>query len=163
MNRYKLNVRLIPKSAYGQNMRSVMSSREWRDLSDYVRSVQVCAGCWKRFDKTRLEAHEEWVWKLFGEQVLRRIVPLCKKCHHTVHIGRANACNEYEEAQRHYMQVRHVSQGKFNQIVNEEWKRWDKRSKIKWHLVTTPEDAWRIAKEDRQLIEKLKEKHPPKN
>ena len=163
IGRYKLNIRLIPESAYGQNMRSAMSSYEWRKLSEYVRSVEVCAGCWERYKKKDLEAHEEWLWNSSGKQKLRRIVPLCKACHHTVHIGRASANNEYEQACKHYMRVRHVSRGKFSMLVNEEWKRQRRRSHMKWTLATSPEEAWEIARRDKQIIEKQLQKRPPSN
>lgn len=163
MGRYKLNFCYIPKSAYGQNMRSAMTAYQWRKLSDYVRSVEVCAGCWQKYKSSELEAHEVWTWKNSGKQILRRIVPLCKKCHRAVHIGRAYACGEEERYAEHFMRVRKISRNKYKKLLNEAWNDLERRSHIKWHLVTTPEEAWDIAKRNQEIIKHRLEKHPVEN
>lgn len=160
MGRYKLNFSYIPKSAYGQNMRSVMTTYQWRKLSDYVRSIGVCAGCWHKYNPSELEAHEVWTWKKSGKQVLRRIIPLCKNCHRSVHIGRAYACGEEKQYAEHFMKTRKLSKRKYKKMLSEAWLKLEKQNHIKWHLETTPEEAWDIAKSDQEILQNRLKKHP---
>lgn len=148
---YKLRIHLIPQSAYGKNMRSVMTNSEWNTLSKYVRDVEVCAGCLKAKSMKKLEAHEIWKFK-DGKMKLKHIYPLCKKCHRSVHIGRAIHCNKGEKAAKRIMRYGKIPKDNFKQYYQNQWDKWRIRSTEKWTLKTTKEQAWEIAEADKNKL-----------
>jgi hypothetical protein len=103
-----LSVELVPKTAWGANLRSVLSEEEW----DYVRQsvykaanyrCQVCGGYGTNWP---VECHEEWEWD--DEDHIQRLVglvALCPACHRVKHIGLANHYGKFEEAVNHLMEV----------------------------------------------------------
>lgn len=150
---YKLKIHLIPSSAYGQNMRMLLKSGDWNMISTYCRALGVCAGCKRTRDPSKLEAHEEWDFKN-GKQKLKHIVPLCKKCHRSVHIGRATHCGRLESAAEWIMKVRKISYKKFTKMYEKAWEKRNSLEGQKYKLVTTLDDAWDIVKKDRDWLEK---------
>ena len=158
---YKLHICLIPSSAYGQNMRSVLRAGDWNKISSFTREIGICAGCNRIVSPSDLEAHEEWEFK-DGKQKVKHIVPLCKKCHRSVHIGRAIHCGRFKKAAKWIKKVRKLSSKDFNKMYNNAWTKRSKQDGRKYILVSTLDDAWKIAKKDRIWLEEKIKKHPPK-
>lgn len=154
---YKFRIHLIPSTAYGQNMRKKLKSSEWLSLSAYVRDIEVCAGCHKHFPLTKLEAHEEWSFKN-GKQKLKHIVPLCKKCHRAVHIGRALHAGKFKKASKRLMKYGKLSESEFYDFYNNAWSKRNYLSKFKYRLTTSKKKAWKIAKKDKEQLTKILKK-----
>ena len=86
---------------YEKNVRSELTTTDWQQLSRLIRyqAHGICSICGaENLDLRDMDAHEVWdyiIEKKNGEkeyiQRLREIVPVCKKCHATIHIGHTKA------------------------------------------------------------------------
>jgi 5-methylcytosine-specific restriction endonuclease McrA len=102
----ELKVQLIPKTAWGKNVRSNVKKSEWDKIRKtvYEKENMICRICGDK--DTTLHAHE--VWDFDEEthiQKLIDIVGICAACHNTIHYGRAQKMGTAKEAKEHFMKV----------------------------------------------------------
>lgn len=152
---YRLKIHFIPNKCYGHNFRNISPS-EWKKISLFVRSLNYCAGCLNPFKLSDLEAHEEWKFKN-GKQKIKHIVPLCKNCHRSVHIGRALNCGEkyFKDAVQHFRKVNKLSKKEYKIAYDKAFYKYNVRFNKKYKFSSTIEDAWVIAKKDREQLESI--------
>lgn len=84
---------LIPQSAWGQNLRAVLTRAEWRKLAALVvaRAGRRCELCGEMPVKG-LHADECWLWdEVSARQTLVRLRSVCFRCHEAKHYGRAES------------------------------------------------------------------------
>lgn len=147
----RLKIQMIPKTMYEKNVRSELTTTEWQQLSRLVRysAHGTCPICEKEnLDLRDMDAHEVWEYIIERDekgkkvyiQRLKEIIPVCKACHATIHIGhtkalgQTNHSNCYERAVDHFMEVNHCGYTKFKEKEMKAHKKWLKRSKHKWKL-----------------------------
>lgn len=132
----KLNIELIPKTAWGENLRKSLKQSEWdkirkavyakQDLHCYICDVQC----------TSLDAHE--LWEFNEETHVQRLVDIigvCKACHNTIHFGRAQKVGYEKEAVEQFLKVNDCSMFEFKEEVLKAKIDYQRRSKIpKWTL-----------------------------
>ena len=115
-----LHVELIPASMWGKNVRAVISRENWDGLRFAFNATNIpppffklrhlrslpwattpgCSVCGAEGES--LELHEYWDFDdVKRVQKLTDLVPLCRDCHLTMHIGRANQLGLGERATRH--------------------------------------------------------------
>ncbi len=86
---------MLPRSTYGSSLRTVIDPDGWQRLRRAAGRMTggACAWCgevnlasgWRTW-----ETHEVWIFDLATKrQVLAAVVPLCRTCHRTQHIGYA--------------------------------------------------------------------------
>ncbi len=86
---------MLPRSTYGSSLRTVIDPDGWQRLRRAAGRTTggACAWCgevtiarrWRTW-----ETHEVWTFDLAAKrQVLAAVVPLCRTCHLTQHIGYA--------------------------------------------------------------------------
>ncbi|MGB3673788.1 MAG: hypothetical protein WA988_05055 [Candidatus Nanopelagicales bacterium] len=86
---------MLPKSTYGSSLRTVIEPDGWRRLRRAAGRTTggACAWCeevtlagrWRTW-----ETHEVWTFDVATKrQVLAAVVPLCRTCHLTQHVGYA--------------------------------------------------------------------------
>lgn len=125
----KLIIDLVPGTMWGKNVRAVVSIEVWDTLrwnfgatwakphfprfriSDghNIRSNAACGGCGVQVEE--MELHE--VWKYDDEKLIQkldRLVPMCRKSHLVLHMGRAKKVGQGDEAMTHL--------GRFSRVVN---------------------------------------------
>lgn len=134
--KYKLNFELVPKSAWGCNLRKELSKKEWDKLRHeaYSRANGYCAICGKKVDQ--LEAHEVWDFNIKKKtQKLVNIIGICKKCHNTIHIGLAQIKGFEQEAIKQFMEVNECDIKECLKAKEQARKIYNEKSKInKWNL-----------------------------
>lgn len=131
----KIKMQLIPRPCYGRNLRSVLEEEDWVQISRAVRSDCTCAICKRKFSSiSKLEAHEEWVFKK-GKQTLKRILPLCKKCHRAIHIGHTAyevSDKKYKKIRKWYCKINHCNKEQFYADRREAYRQWAILSNQNW-------------------------------
>ena len=86
---------MLPRSTYGSSLRTVIEPDGWQRLRDAAGRTTggACAWCgevtlgnrWRTW-----ETHEVWTFDLATKrQTLEAVVPLCRTCHLTQHLGYA--------------------------------------------------------------------------
>lgn len=136
---YKLTVELVPKTAWGNNLRKLLPRDDWDKLrrAIYAAYGYQCAICDAR---GQLHCHEQWSYddQCFI-QSLKDVIPICVMCHHVKHLGHAGIlANEgkldYEGVIRHFMRVNECTRADFEWAKNDAFQRWRWRSRFKWRL-----------------------------
>lgn len=101
----KLAIELIPQSCSASNVRSHVDQATWDRLRRwcYQRAGYTCETCGAT--DCEMHAHEVWRYDDFGNQVLVRLMALCKKCHEVKHMGRAIMTGRGQHARLHLQRV----------------------------------------------------------
>lgn len=85
-----LLVELVPSSAWGSNLRSVLTGAQWKVCQQFVyarsgRRCEICQGVGLRWP---VECHETWAYDDDqGIQTLTGLIALCPSCHRAKHAG----------------------------------------------------------------------------
>lgn len=102
----KLHIELIPSTAWGSSLSKTPKSTEWKKIRDLalVNQNGYCHACEQEFKS--LDAHELWdfdeekhIQKLVG------IIGVCRKCHNTIHYGRAQKIGLKKEVEEQFLLV----------------------------------------------------------
>lgn len=86
---------MLPRSTYGSSLRTVIEPNGWQRLRHAAGRTTggACAWCGEVTLGTRWrtwETHEVWIFDLATKrQTLEAVVPLCRTCHLTQHVGYA--------------------------------------------------------------------------
>lgn len=105
---------LIPSSAFNQNLRAILTKKQWQKFRQKVFEVhgKFCAYCGAAPQK--LDCHEIWKYQAFpeakvGNQILVKVLPLCTKCHQVCHIGFWSLQGPTDAILKHMAKVRKIS------------------------------------------------------
>ena len=118
-----LSVELIPRTAWGRNVRAVVANDTWDALRWHLGATQFrprflninfpgppfdtkmkCSICGTK--RKKLELHEEWHFD--DKRQVQRLIglkPVCSKCHLSKHLGYANIIGRMDEALAHLATV----------------------------------------------------------
>lgn len=135
----KLQMELVPKTSWGNNLRNRITSRKWDSIrkSCYAQYNHQCAIC--GFEG-RLSCHEVWEYDDVNHvQRLLGFIALCDMCHHVKHIGRAMILAGQEKLDfnkliEYYTVVNQCSRDVFKQHSEEAFAEWRERSKYEWKV-----------------------------
>ena len=139
---FKVDVDLIPRTAWGQNLRNgkVIRSSEWQQISKKVRedAGYKCAVCGEYHPEPYgTEAHEIWEWdSATGTQKLKDIICICDTCHLMIHPG---FCKKFyperlREVTYRFMKLNEMTVEEFNQYQTLASLLHMVRSKQEWKL-----------------------------
>lgn len=133
----KLTIELVPSSSWTDNVRAVVSKKQWDYLKSQVssRAYNVCEICGGVGPKHPVECHEIWSYdnkKLI--QKLEGMTALCPNCHMVKHIGLAGIMGKKVQALRHLMAVNKMTITQAETYVAEAFKVWAERSQKTWKL-----------------------------
>lgn len=137
MTKHKLTIELVPSSSWTDNVRAIVSKKQWDYLKSQVssRAYNVCEICGGVGPKHPVECHEIWSYnnkKLI--QKLEGMMALCPDCHMVKHIGLAGIMGKRAQALRHLMAINKMTIKKAEAYVEEAFKIWAERSKKTWTL-----------------------------
>lgn len=145
-----IKMQLIPSTANGLNLRTILKKREWQNISRTVRFANdgYCEYCGEQFNPVELEAHEVWKFDKKRKRMrLKDIVGICPLCHKAVHIGRTRSVegeDKYLMAANHYMLVNNRSYKEFSEDLKKAYRKCKKRSRVKWKLKVNKKDVDKI-------------------
>lgn len=133
----KLEIDLVPSTAWYSNLRTKISKKEWDKIRKkcYAKVRQKCAICGAI---GRLNCHEIWEYDDKKHiQKLKGFIALCDNCHMIKHIGFAGiqaskGILDMDTLIKHFMKVNKVDRKTFDEHYEESFKIWIERSKYKW-------------------------------
>lgn len=133
----RLEVELVPATAWGSNLRSVLSASEWKRCQQYVyarsgRRCEVCGGVGPRWP---VECHEIWSYDDDARtQTLDGLVALCPPCHRVKHAGFAASQGLLHEVLIHLCEVNGWSLEHAELYLEAVLEVHSRRSVHGWHL-----------------------------
>lgn len=139
MTELKLEIELVPASSWGNNLRSILKPKMWKEISKSVRKKAKgrCEICGK---KSRLHAHEIWEYEDKKHiQRLENIIAICPLCHGIKHLGKSelDTTANYDRLVKHFQKVNTCDLSTFKKERTKAFKDFEKRSRHQWHLDVT--------------------------
>jgi hypothetical protein len=136
-NRLRLTIELVPATAWGANLRDVLTRQGWDALRRHVFAQfgNRCAICGAG---GRLHCHEVWRYDDARHvQTLEGCLALCALCHHVKHLGMAHTLAEqgkldYERVVRHFMEVNGCDRATFERHRAAAFAQFEERSRHEW-------------------------------
>lgn len=136
MKDFKLNIDLIPKGAWGNNLRTLLSEKDWELLREecYKKANHHCQICGVNTDD--LDAHEVWKFNIKTKtQTLKDIIGICNKCHGVIHYRNSDRLGYGENAKQHFMQVNNATELEFATNLTKALITFENRNKVyRWKL-----------------------------
>jgi len=133
----KLTIELVPQSSWMNNVRAVLTAKQWDALRRIVadKAWNVCEICGGVGPKHPVECHEIWEYnEKTGVQKLAGMISLCPNCHMVKHFGFARISGKEEWALKHFMKVNGLKKKEAEQAIADAFEVWMKRSKLEWKL-----------------------------
>ncbi len=133
----KLAVELVPSTAWGDNLRSILTKDMWDTLRKrvYKKARYRCEICNGKGPKWPVECHEKWNYDDTNHtQTLLGLIALCPACHSVKHLGFAHIQGKGIEAREHLATVNKWSQSRTSQYIGLVFKQWEERSNHEWNL-----------------------------
>lgn len=135
MSKIKIGLELVPKSCWGTNLRSLLTSSEWKQISKHVRdrSKDTCHYCNTHSKKTH--AHEVWSYDDSNcIQTLEDIHCVCEKCHLVKHFGYAKVQRRDKEAIEQLKVLNNCTDEEAMDHIADSFELWADRSSKSWKL-----------------------------
>lgn len=137
MEKTRLFIDLVPRSAWFSNLRSELTAPEW-DLvrkKTYRLAGFVCQACGGKGPAHPVECHERWTFSdAEAVQTLAGVVALCPACHEATHYGLARVRGREAFARAQLLRVNGWSVSQLNTHVNDAMDTYQRRSEIPWTL-----------------------------
>ena len=133
----KLTLELVPSSSWLNNVRAVVSKKQWDYIKSQVfsKAYDTCEICGGVGPTHPVECHEVWSYdSKTSIQKLDRMIALCPNCHMVKHFGFAQIQGKGTQALRHLMKVNELTRKKAEQYVEQSFKVWKERSAQDWTL-----------------------------
>lgn len=135
-----LTIELVPRTAWGKNVRALVSADEWRRLraltlerADF--QCEICGAHDEKRSGAHLECHELWHYDDARRvQTLVRLVSLCRACHEVKHIGLAGVRGRQSQALRHLAGVNRWSLEDARHYLEASFELYHRRSQHEWTL-----------------------------
>ncbi|NBO56191.1 MAG: HNH endonuclease, partial [Actinobacteria bacterium] len=130
-------IELVPKTAWGDNLRSRFKASEWDALrhASYARAGHKCEICGGVGKKHPVECHEIWTYDdATHVQTLHGLISLCPNCHEVKHFGRARVTGNEARAFAHLVKVNDWTDRQARDHINEAFSTWQRRSQHPWTL-----------------------------
>lgn len=133
----KLEIDLIPTTAWGENIRKELGRSKWDKLRKEVLAEQgnKCAVCGLT---KKLQCHEVWEFNdETGVQTLKGFQATCSLCHLGSHFGLAQQLAkqghaDLENIVSHFLEVNEISLDQFHEHLAEAVEVFKKRSQQEW-------------------------------
>ena len=137
MNELKLTIELVPRTSWMNNVRAVLTAKQWNALRGIVadKAWNVCEICGDVGPKHPVECHEIWQYNdKTGIQRLAGMIALCPNCHMVKHFGFARISGKEERAFKHFMKVNGLKKKEAEKAILAAFELWAKRSTLEWKL-----------------------------
>lgn len=138
MENFKLQIELIPKTSWYNNLRSNLKKSDWDKLRKeaYENCNHKCFICGS--EPKILDAHELWEFDDVNNiQKLVKIIALCKSCHGVIHFGHTQLRGYGNDAINHFMKVNECDFEDFEEHKDKAFEIWQKRSQVEWKVDMT--------------------------
>ena len=132
-----LTVELVPATAWGANLRSILEPSHWDQLrrASYRKAKYRCEICGGKGPKHPVECHEIWHYDDKKHiQTLKGLISLCPNCHQVKHIGHAHLIGKGQDAREHLQRCNQWSPSEVAQYLEQVFAQWEERSQFEWQL-----------------------------
>lgn len=133
----RLPVELVPATAWGANLRGLLSRAQWDTLRRQVamNAGTSCEICGHQGSRHAVECHEVWEYDDQSHvQRLVRLTALCPACHQAKHFGSTSLRGLARVALAHLARVNHWSYQDAQDHVAHALEVWQRRSAHEWTL-----------------------------
>ena len=133
----RLLVELVPSSSWGDNLRSLLSRKDWDLLrrESYALAGNRCEVCGGRGRRHSVECHERWIYDDTNHvQKLLGLEALCPSCHQVRHLGFAFARGRERQAIVHLIKVNGWGSQQTSEHIAEVFRVHAERSRFPWEL-----------------------------
>lgn len=140
----KLEIELVPSSAWYSNLRSILEPADWDIVRKlvYKKANYCCEICGGKGEKHPVEAHEVWGYQCVPVedgaphyfQVLEYVQALCPICHEAKHIGLAQIRGFGDRAKQTLMRVNYWGAEQTEIYVRNMFLQWSERSRNQWTI-----------------------------
>lgn len=137
MSKLKLTIELVPRTSWMNNVRAVVTTKQWDILRKQVASAawDVCQICGGIGPEHPVECHEIWEYNDETKvQKLAGMIALCPNCHMVKHFGFARISGKEDQAFSHFMKVNGLKKIQAEAEITKAFDTWRKRSTIDWTL-----------------------------
>lgn len=142
----KLTIELVPSTAWGSNVRTRCSQKDWNILrkESYQKASHKCEICGGVGTRYPVECHEIWHYDDKTKvQKLQGLISLCPPCHSVKHIGRTSCLSAegvknkegkdyFDIAKEKLAQVNNWKLAKVDDYIKSSFAVWSERSSHKW-------------------------------
>ena len=135
--KYKLNIELVPQSAWGLNLRKLLNKKGWDILRKRVYSHYgyKCCITGERGEKHPVECHEVWEWnKETKTYYVVKLEALHPSVHLVKHFGLAQKIGKDKEAKELLQKVNGFSKEQVEKYIMNCFLEWNNNNKIEWKL-----------------------------
>lgn len=133
----RLEVELVPRTAFWSNVRSNVTRAQWEKCKQFVkeRSGSRCEICGGRGSRYPVDCHEVWDYDDdTGVQTLVGLLALCPACHEVKHLGRTIGVGNGDRAIAHLRRVNGWSEEHAERYCMVAFEIWRIRSQMTWAL-----------------------------
>lgn len=139
MINYPLTIELVPETSWYNNLRKVISQKDWDVLRKqvYHKYNYHCGIC----NATgMMNCHELWEYDDVNHiQYLKGFIALCTLCHHCKHVGLARILADqgklnYNDVITHFCTVNHCNPFQMDRYVQDAFILWESRSNYLWKI-----------------------------
>jgi hypothetical protein len=131
----KLSIEMIPRSTWGQNLRSLLKKEEWDEIRRECYAIagyrcEICRGVGIAHP---VECHERWEFD--NEERVQRLVgtiALCPACHRVKHIGRTEGTADAADTLNHLRRVNGWKRSRMLAYVERAFRQHRKRDLYHW-------------------------------
>jgi hypothetical protein len=141
----RLEVELIPPTAWGHNVRSELGMSKWNQIRKkvYQEANNKCECCGKT--RKKMDAHEVWNFDFStGTQILERIMCICSHCHNVKHFIRAAMMGTQQLAYIHLRRVNEWSCEETEDYLLEKQRLCTEQSKRMWEIDLSYLKKWEV-------------------
>lgn len=135
MKGYPLEIELVPQTAWGHNLRSLLSKSQWDHIRQCVyESAQYrCEICQGKGSKHPVECHEIWSYNEDTRlQTLKGLQALCPWCHQVKHLGFAKHQGSIRHLIEHMMKVNGTSTKETQDYIDAVFAVQRRRATMSW-------------------------------
>ncbi len=140
----KLYIELVPRTAWGVNLRYKLSTADWDRLRKRQPQIaeykcEICGESGRDQGwNWPVECHEVWSYNDVNQvQKLERLISLCPLCHKTKHMGRTlnvDGGNAADVLIQRMAKLNGWTVEQAQQHVDDAFEQWEKRSHVAWTL-----------------------------
>ena len=133
----RLQLELVPRTAFNINLRKALTPDEWAACQRYAfdRHQRRCAICQGVGPRWPVECHEQWAYdEIAGVQRLSALVALCPACHEVVHMGLEAVRGREAAATAHLMRINGWTLAQAEAHKRKAFSQGARRSQQRWRL-----------------------------
>ncbi len=142
MKDFKLNINLLPKGAWNNDLSKTLAQKDWDKLRRfcYERAKGKCEICGANTEG--LDAHEVWEFdKINKTQTLKNIIAICTKCHGVIHFKNTTRLGYAQSAKQHFMTVNNATELDFANHLTNAIFNYEELNKIyRWKIIANLKD-----------------------